>query len=216
MPAALAPPGPRNTVVLLFKERTAVLTAEASWQGAAVRHRDALCAPDIDPADEPYEHVGLAVPPPRTNSRSLRRTIGTREHDRVTIGIAEPDFPVVGTAVAVRGIAVARHEDRGSELRDPRRGRIEVVDLEPQEHAVPVGPVLGIADRAVVVIDLEPVELEDERAIRRDQPLVVGAAVRAPASEETPAPAAARLDVTYGNQGLGTHVVSVGVGTLAG
>jgi hypothetical protein len=42
---------------------------------------------------------------------------------------------------------------------------VEVVDLEPERHAVAVGPRPGVADPAVVVLDVEAVQLQDERSI---------------------------------------------------
>lgn len=42
---------------------------------------------------------------------SIRRSIRTREHDRVAIQIAQPGFPVIRTTVSIGRIAVARHDD---------------------------------------------------------------------------------------------------------
>lgn len=53
------------------------------------------------------------------------------------------------------------------------QGRLEVVQLEPQQDAVAVWPVPGVADGAMIVLDLEGVELQYELAAAR-QTLVLG------------------------------------------
>jgi len=54
--------------------------------------------------------------------------------------------------------------------------RVEVLYLEPQQHAVPIRLVVAIADPAVMVFHFKAVQLEDELAVR-NQPLVLRAAV---------------------------------------
>ena len=110
---------------------------------------------------------------------------------------------MVGPAVAVRRVLVARVNDFGFELVCAGQRRIEVANLEPQQEAVAVGAVIGIADRPMVVRDPEPVQLENEGA-PRDQPLVFATAVRALAAEQMLIPATAGFDIADRDQGLGT------------
>jgi len=42
---------------------------------------------------------------------------------------------------------------------------VEVVDLEPERHAVAVRPRWGVSDPAVVVLDVEAVQLQHERLV---------------------------------------------------
>lgn len=72
--------------------------------------------------------------------------------------------------------------------------RVEVVDLEPEEHAVAVRPVSRVADRPMTVLHLEAVELEDQHTVRAEA-LVLPATVGALASEQSLVPLAARLDI---------------------
>src|SRR5262249_28915484 len=136
---------------------------------------------------------------------SPRRTIRTGEYDGVAVGIAQPAFPVVRTAVAGRRIAVLRQDDFRLEGGDAGQGSIEIVDLKPQQHAVAIGLVVWIADGPVVMFDVKAVQLEDERAIVRDQALIFRTAVITAAAEETLVPAAAGFNVGDGDEGLGTH-----------
>lgn len=99
---------------------------------------------------------------------------------------------------------MARLDLIGSHLTGALDGGVEVVDLEPQQDAVSVGPVIRITDRPVMVMDLEAVELKHQHTIA-DQPLVLGSAMCAPAAQEALIPLAARLDVGHGNERLGTR-----------
>jgi hypothetical protein len=78
---------------------------------------------------------------------------------------------VAGAAGAIRRIAVRRSYHLGSERFGSPDRVVEVVDLEPQRDTVAVWRGRGITDRAVVVLDVEPVQLHHERAIV-DQALV--------------------------------------------
>src|SRR5262249_39324157 len=91
-----------------------------------------------------------------------------------------------------------------SQLRDTLHRGIEVVDFEPQENAVPVRLVLRVADRPVVMRDPEAMQLKDEPAVR-DQSLVLGPAMGAPAAKKALVPPAAGLDVVDRDQGLRAH-----------
>src|SRR5262245_3940624 len=99
---------------------------------------------------------------------------------------------------------MTRVDDACVHLGDANHGGVEVVDLEPQEHAIAVGLVVAVADGAVVVIIVEVVELEDQR-VPRHQSLVLRSTVSAAAPEKLSIPPTARLDVSDGNEWLGAH-----------
>lgn len=81
---------------------------------------------------------------------------------------------------------------------------IEIVRLEPQKKPVAIRPVVRVSDRTVVMLDFEAVQLKDQKAIQ-DEALVMRSSVRALAAEQLLVPAAARLDVDHGDEGLRTH-----------
>ena len=59
---------------------------------------------------------------------------------------------------------------------------IEIVDLEPQQHPVSVWLVITIADRAMMVLHFEAVQLKDKLAIG-DQLLICTATMIAPTAQ---------------------------------
>ena len=63
---------------------------------------------------------------------------------------------------------------------------------------------MAIADRAVIVVGFEGVQLEDEFAFR-DQAFIDGASVIALATQETLVPTAAGFHIGDGYEGLGPH-----------
>ena len=65
----------------------------------------------------------IASPPLRTAF-----AVRTGNHHDVTVGIAEPSLPVPG-----RGVDVRFQDDLGAQAAGARHGRIEIIDLEPQE-----------------------------------------------------------------------------------
>ena len=87
---------------------------------------------------------------------------------------------------------------------DPRHRGIEVVDLEPEEHAVAVRLIVAVTDWPVMMFNLEMVELENQGAVR-NEPFVVRAAVRALTTEQALIPPAAGFDVGDGDERLWTH-----------
>lgn len=103
---------------------------------------------------------------------------------------------------------MTRHDHLDAHLSGPPHHRVKVVDLEPEQHAVPIWPVLGIADPAMMMLDREAVQLKYELSIR-DQLFVRRTAVVATAAEESLIPPAARLDVGHGDQRLRTHSIRV-------
>ena len=82
--------------------------------------------------------------------------------------------------------------------------RVEVIDLEPEQHTISVGSVGGIADGAVMMFDFKAVELQDELAILHEL-LVLPAAVRPLAAEQALIPPAAGFDIRDTEERLGAH-----------
>jgi hypothetical protein len=143
---------------------------------------------------------GRRVGPPA----SVGRAVGTGQHDRVAVRVLQPHLPVIRTALPFRRIPVPRQDHVRPQLLRPLHGVLEVIDLEPEEHAVAAARIVGIADPPVVVGFLPAMELQHELAVVL-QPLVVGTSVRAPAAEQPLIPAAGRLHLGGTDQRLGSH-----------
>jgi hypothetical protein len=103
---------------------------------------------------------------------------------------------MVRLAVAGRWIAMTGFDDLNFHLLGAGHGGIEVVEFEPEEHA--------IRRSAVMVLDVPLVQLEDQCATR-NQSLIFRRAVRALATEEALVPSAASFDITHANEGLWSH-----------
>jgi hypothetical protein len=84
----------------------------------------------------------------------------------------------------------------------------KIIDLEPEQYPVSVRLVITIANRAVIMFNLEAVQLQNKLPIR-DELFVGGAAVIAPAAQQTLVPSTACFHIAYGDQGLRSHAVSV-------
>jgi hypothetical protein len=84
--------------------------------------------------------------------------------------------------------------DLGSHLPGALDGFVKIFDLEPEEHAVAIGSIVGVSDRAMIMLDLETVKLQDEGTVP-DEPLIIAAAVIAAAAEQPLIPSAARLNI---------------------
>ncbi len=95
---------------------------------------------------------------------SIGRAIGARQDDLVSVGIIQPELPVIGAAIAIRRIAVPRQEDLGAKRLGPADGGTKVVDLEPEEQAIAKRHIIGVANAAVVMLFFEAVQLENEAA----------------------------------------------------
>jgi len=89
---------------------------------------------------------------------------------------------VVRSTVAIGRIAMARQYDLDAHILYPGHGRIEVSDLEPQQDPIAIRLVIGVADLAMFMLDIESVQLEDEHTVGH-QPLIFAAAMRALAAE---------------------------------
>jgi hypothetical protein len=68
---------------------------------------------------------------------------------------------VVWTTVTGRRIAMAGHNNLRLHFRGADDGGIEVVNFEPQQHAVAIGLIIRITNWPMVMVDLKAVELEN-------------------------------------------------------
>jgi len=69
---------------------------------------------------------------------------------------------MVRTAVARRRIAMAGQDNLDSHGFGTHHGSVEIIDLKPQKDAVSVRLEIRVPDRAVMVLDLPFVQLEDQ------------------------------------------------------
>jgi hypothetical protein len=83
-------------------------------------------------------------------------------------------------------------------------GRIKIVKLKPQEHAVSVRLEVLITNRAVMMSHIPSMQLKHQSPIR-DKTLVLGTTVRALTAEQTLIPATACFDIVHANQRLWAH-----------
>lgn len=107
------------------------------------------------------------------------------------------------------GIDVHVCDELGLELVDPSHGRVKVVDLKPDRHPV-TERLAGIANRAVMMLGLELMQLQDEIAIDQ-QLLVLAAAVTPFGAKRCLIPAAGGLDVSDSDHRLRPQGESVGI-----
>ncbi len=88
------------------------------------------------------------------------------------------------------------------------QNRVKVVHFEPEQDAVSVRLVIGIANRSMMVINFKAVQLKDQLAIR-NQLLVLGPSMKTPAAQQALVPSAAGFDIGYGDERLRTHCGSI-------
>ena len=122
----------------------------------------------------------------------------TGEHYGVAIEIAEPEFPVSVLA------QMAWSGDHCGHLPGSLHGSIELLEFEPQDHAIAIWLEVRVAQRAVTMLDLPPVQLQHKSAVRVEA-LVLRAAMTACATEKLPIPAAAGLDISDANERCQMH-----------
>jgi hypothetical protein len=94
-------------------------------------------------------------------------------------------------------------DDLGGNVADPADRGVEVVGLEPDRDAV-AERLLRVSDRAVVMADLEPVQLQDQYPVD-EQLLVLSTAVTASSVQHLLIPPAALPYVGDGNHRLRPH-----------
>jgi hypothetical protein len=130
--------------------------------------------------------------------------------------IAKPKLAVGRPTWTLRRVAYRTQLDLGSEVLRASHGRVEVIDLEPQQHAVPPRVDFRLAQRTVMVLDVPAVQLEDEPSVAVDQSLIVRSAVVAASPEQTLEPLAGRLDIVDGEEWLWAHDWTVATAAHAG
>jgi hypothetical protein len=99
---------------------------------------------------------------------------------------------------------MAWHDNIGAHFLGTSNGRVEVVDLKPQEHSVSVRLKIRIPDGAMMMLHFPFMQLKDQPAMGNEA-LILGAAVRTLTAKQMLKPATARLDVLYANEWLWMH-----------
>ena len=117
-------------------------------------------------------HFGPDSPNDSGPPGAIGCAIRARQGYFVSVGIPQPNLPVIWAAVAVRRVPVARQDDFGSHGFRTRHGGLEVIDLEPQERGISRGKT-GISDVSVKMLHVPIVQLQDEAAVD-DEALIVG------------------------------------------
>lgn len=101
-----------------------------------------------------------------------------------------------------------RHDNLDIHFHRPLENRFKIVDLEPEQHAVSIWPIVTTANGAVMMFYLEAVQLKDKLPIPH-QLFICGAPMIAPTAQQTLVPSAARFHIGNRDQRLGTHSASV-------
>src|SRR6476659_4548962 len=114
---------------------------------------------------------------------------------------------MVRATVPLGRITMTRQNDGCLEPISASDGGVEIVDFKPQEHAV-AGNELWITDGAVMMRQIPPMQLQDQ-PVMRNQPLIVGSAMRALTTKELLIPTTGRLNIFRTNQWLWTHKANV-------
>lgn len=99
---------------------------------------------------------------------------------------------------------MARHDDLHAHFSRTLHDRVKVVYFEPQQYTVSVWLVIAIADRTVMVLYFEAMQLKNKLTIR-DQPLIFGAPMIAPAAQQTLIPSATCFHIGYRDERLRPH-----------
>lgn len=110
---------------------------------------------------------------------------------------------MVRAAVMIGRIPVARQDNLKFQTGNPAHRGVEVIKLEPQQHAVAVRQI-RIADATVVMRVFPAVQLKHQPAVA-NEPLIVRTAVGALTPKEVLIPAAAGLNIADANKRLGAH-----------
>jgi len=96
------------------------------------------------------------------------------------------------------------HHDLHAHLGGTLHDRVKVIYFKPEQHAVSVWFVIAVANGTVIVLNVEAMQLKDKVAIG-DQPLILAAAMIAPAAQQSLIPPATCFHVGYGHERLRTH-----------
>src|SRR5438477_7741320 len=115
--------------------------------------------------------------------RPWRLAVPACENHEVAVRVAQPELAMGGAAGTVRWIAMRRQDDFRAKRVSAPNGGVEVLDLEPERQSVSVRARGGVADAAVMVFDVECMELQHQGPAAQ-QTLVLLAAVSALTAEE--------------------------------
>jgi hypothetical protein len=124
--------------------------------------------------------------------RLAQIAIRTGQHDNISVGVTDPNFPMTGVRVHMRLDNDARAERAG--ICD---GAIEVVGFEPEQDAMTGGRRVRIAKVGMVVI-APMVQLHQQLAVT-DELLVFATAMGALAAQQLLIPCTAGLNVPNGD-----------------
>jgi hypothetical protein len=125
-------------------------------------------------------------------------TVRTGHHYHITVGIAEPNFPVLGPGVNVRFF-----DDLGPQPARSLHDRVKIVYLEPQQDTVPRRRRVCV-DEVGVVFLVPSVELEKQLTRARDPIVHVAVAVfwKRVCSKQFGVPATTRSNIAHRYEGL--------------
>jgi len=96
---------------------------------------------------------------------AIRRSVRAGHNNGVAVRIAHPALPMIRTAVAVRRISMPRLDDFSFEFGSVLEDSVEVIHFEPEQNAVSIGLVIRVANRTVIMLDFEVVQLEYKTTI---------------------------------------------------
>lgn len=103
---------------------------------------------------------------------------------------------------------MARYHDFHAHFTGPLHHVIKILDFKPQKQAIAIWLVAAISNPAVMMLHFKAVQLENNLPVP-DQLLVFPASVIASAAEEALIPPAACFYISYSNQRLRPHFLSV-------
>lgn len=88
---------------------------------------------------------------------SVRRSVRTGNYHDIPIRVPYPEFPVVGSTIAVRRIPMPFQNYVDVHLGGASQDLVEIVDLEPQQNPIAIRFVVPIGYWTVVMFYLEAV-----------------------------------------------------------
>jgi hypothetical protein len=81
------------------------------------------------------------------------------------VGVPHPAFPRIRPSVPIRRITTSRYKKFHSHFNRPLYDGLEVINLEPQQHAIVAWFVITVTGRAVMVCCFETVQLQHKLAM---------------------------------------------------
>jgi hypothetical protein len=115
---------------------------------------------------------------------------------------------MIRPSVTIRRVSMPGQHNFHAHLSGALQDLVKVVYFEPEQDAVSVGLVSAVANRPMMVFNFEAVQLKDQLAIR-NQLLVLGASVAAPATQQALVPSAAGFYIGYGNERVRAHCSTI-------